>query len=161
MKFLINIFMVAILALSTFSARAEEKISLSGLKPIANVTPIEKEQKVFLYMWASWCPDCRDKLTKGTLENLQKEFPKVRVITINSDRDAARGKSFAEDEKLNVPVYRDDSKTLVKSLKLFAVPAWAVLEKNASGEWLVKSTATGSDLEEIKKEIRKVNQRPL
>ena len=128
------------------SAQAGEK--LENLKPLLN-PKAEMGDKALVYFWASWCPDCREKLS-GVVPNLKKEFPKVSVITVNGDREEAKGKKFAEDEKLDLPVYRDENKDLTKSLKLFAVPAWAVLQKK-NGEWLAVKSGTGFELSEVKK----------
>ena len=136
-------------------AFADAVIHLDHLQPLVNAKAQESlDGKVLLYFWASWCPDCRDKLVEA-IPQLQKDFPAVKIVSINADRDSAKGKNFAESEKLTLPVYRDEEKSLTKELKLFAVPAWAFIEKSKSGEWTVKSSSTGSDLAEIRNQLKR------
>ena len=51
------------------------------------------KDKVLLYFWATWCPDCKEKLAK--------EFPKlqlppqVELVTVNTDKDIDRTKHLA------------------------------------------------------------------
>lgn len=134
-------------------AQAEETVSISSLKELRNAGSFEKlEGNVLVYFWASWCPDCREKLA-GALGQLQAEFPKAKIVTVNSDRDEAKGIAFIEAEKISLPVYRDSDKTLSKALKLFAVPSWAVLKQEKKGLWKVLMSATGSDLQAIKQQL--------
>jgi thiol-disulfide isomerase/thioredoxin len=144
--------LIATLLLVGIVARAEA-LHIEDLKPLANAQKVVDADRVFVYFWASWCPDCREKLTHGDLQALQSEFPKVKVLTVNADRDEKKGKDFIETEKLSLPVYRDDEKTLAKNLKLFAVPAWAVLSKNGN-QWTVAKSSTGSDLTDIRNQLK-------
>lgn len=133
-----------------FVTNAHSGEKLETLKPMINAK-VDLGEKALVYFWASWCPDCREKL--GTaIPSIKKEYPKISVITVNADREEAKGKKFAQDEKLDLPVYRDEGKVLTKSLKLFAVPAWAVLQKK-EGEWLAIKSGTGFDSGEVKKAL--------
>lgn len=144
-----NLFVMILLLESAFalSVRAET-VPIEKLKAVRQAAP-ELKEKVLLYFWASWCPDCRGKLA-GPLPALAKDFPNATVLTVNADRDAEKGASFAEETKLSLPVYRDEDKSLTKSLKLFGVPAWAVMEKNKEGGYSLVKAATGSDLAAIR-----------
>lgn len=145
--------LIAFILISFSSARADDFVSLSSLKELRNATPVEKmDGTALVYFWASWCPDCREKLS-GALGKLQAEFPKAKIITVNSDREEAKGIGFLEAEKITLPVYRDTDKALSKSLRLFAVPSWAVLKKGADNRWNVLMSSTGSDLTTIKQQL--------
>lgn len=122
-----------------------ETIRPENLMPVLNEEQKIKD-KVLLYFWASWCPDCREKLA-GPLRELAKKNTHVSVITVNTDRNIEKGKEYAQESGLPLPVYRDEDKVFIKHLRLFAVPAWAVLEKR--GEWKVVGASTGSDLQKI------------
>ena len=154
MKWLI----LPLILFSLVTTHADESISVEKLKALANadnlIENLRAGDKVFVYFWASWCPECREKLS-GDLQRLQANYPKFKFITVNADRDPAKGLLFAESEKLKLPIYRDDDKSLTKSLKLFAVPAWAVLEKSQAGTWQARMASTGADLASIEIELRK------
>lgn len=130
-----------------FGARAET-IPVDQLRPLSQAAP-ELKQKVLLYFWASWCPDCREKLG-GPLPELAKEFPQASVLTVNADREESKGIAYAKNNNLSLPVYRDENKDLTKQLKLFGVPAWAVVEKDKNGSFVLVKASTGSDLNTIR-----------
>ncbi len=117
-----NLFAMILVLEAAFAATVHaEPVPLEKLKAVRQAAP-ELKEKVLLYFWASWCPDCREKLG-GPLQALAKEFPKATVLTVNADRDAEKGLAYAEEKKIGLPVYRDEDKTLTKELKLFGVPA--------------------------------------
>ena len=126
-------------------------------KPLApdtftKTTPIHMDNNLastrkLLYFWASWCPDCREKL-RTDLPRLQKEH-NIDIVTVNLDQDLARGKHFIEQEQMMLPVIRDEEKVLRKQLSIFAVPAWGIVEQVA-GQWEIVKAASGSNMEEIR-----------
>jgi thiol-disulfide isomerase/thioredoxin len=135
------------------SVSAGEIVSISSLKELRNAAAQESlTGNLLVYFWASWCPDCREKLG-GPLAKLQAELPKATIITVNSDRDEGKGVAFVESEKVTLPVYRDSEKALSKALKLFAIPAWAVLKINEENQWQILMSSTGSDLEMMKQQL--------
>jgi thiol-disulfide isomerase/thioredoxin len=148
--------LIAALLMFSVFARAEDALHVENLKPLSNAEKISGANQVLLYFWASWCPDCREKLSHGELQALQRDFPKIKILTVNADREESRGKNFSDSEKLTLPVYRDDEKTLAKTLKLFAVPAWAILEKSANGQWTVRKSSTGSDISDMRSELTRM-----
>lgn len=140
---------ILIFTIITLTAHAES-IPLGNLKSALNPEK-NRSDKVLLYFWASWCPDCKEKLS-GEIQKLEKEFPKISILTINGDRELARGLGFASEKKLLLPIYRDEEKTLSKSLKIFSVPAWAYLEKQ-NNSWVLIKSANGADLSEIRETL--------
>ena len=105
------------------------------------------KDKMVLYFWATWCPDCKEKL--------EKEFPSATLpantalVTVNTDKEAERAAHFVEKEKMGFTVIRDKDKVLTKALKLFSVPSWAVLKKEANGSWNIIESGSGGDLKKI------------
>lgn len=139
--------------LASFGARAET-VSLQSLKELRNAQPASKlDGRVFVYFWASWCPDCREKLG-GPLAKFAKDNPGVNLVTVNSDRDEAKGAGYVDGEKISLAVYRDTDRTLSKSLKIFAVPAWAILDKKGD-TFEVVASSTGSDLAVIQQKLKR------
>jgi|GEM_PF-5513306 len=144
-----NLFaMILVLEAAFATAARGEPVPIEKLKAVRHAVP-ELKEKVLLYFWASWCPDCREKLG-GPLPELAKEFPKASVLTVNADRDEEKGLAYAEEKKLALPVYRDEEKVLTRALKVFGVPAWAVVEKKKDGSFALLKAATGSDLAAIR-----------
>lgn len=130
-----------------------ENKTLSDQKLIHQKIDDSKDTRL-MYFWASWCPDCREKL-RGPLGDLKKSFKNVEIVTVNLDRNIKRGKHFIEEEKLNLPVIRDENKDLRKKLKIFSVPAWALIKKDGE-QWKVIKAANGADLAQIKSAIGEI-----
>lgn len=143
-----NLFAIILLLETAYASSARAEVPVEKLKAVRQAVP-ELKEKVLLYFWASWCPDCREKLG-GPLPELAREFPKASVLTVNADRDVEKGLAYAEEKKLALPVYRDEDKALTKQLKLFGVPAWAVVERKKDGSFALLKAATGSDLAQIR-----------
>ncbi len=89
------------------------------------------KDKLLVVLWATWCPDCKSKL-KGELKALASD-PEIQVLAVNTEKNLKRVRAFIEKEKISVPVAYDTGRDLRKSLELFAVPSWAVLQKGAEG----------------------------
>lgn len=54
---------------------------IEGVLDFAGV--LVKHEKVFVDFWATWCGPC--KMTKPFVDEIEKEFPDVKVIKINID----------------------------------------------------------------------------
>lgn len=135
-------------------AAAESKLSaasLAGLKSLdgKNVALADKG-KTLVYFWASWCPDCRDKLQTKLPEWSTK--PGVQVLTVNTDRAVERANHFVQKEGVKVAVARDEEKTLQKALKVFSVPFWAVIERDGDSYRILAAEA-GSNVEKLEKAL--------
>ncbi|MGB0454462.1 MAG: TlpA family protein disulfide reductase [Bacteriovoracaceae bacterium] len=125
-----------------------------SLKDFENIKTVHLEnnkesQKKLLYFWASWCPDCRGKL-RSELRDLKKQ--NVDVVTVNLDRNLKKGMNFIKQENLPFTVLRDEEKFLRKTLSVYAVPSWAVIEKK-NEKWSVVKSSSGSDIKKIKESL--------
>lgn len=106
------------------------------------------KNKLLLYFWATWCPDCKEKL-HGDLKYL-KVPERAELVTVNTDKDAERALHYISKESVQLPVTRDNDKTVAKALKVFSVPFWAVLERETDGSWKVKDSESGGNLAKMK-----------
>ena len=113
-------------------------------------------------LWATWCPECKEKLKNKLGEVNQR--PDVAVVAVNAETDISRVKHFVEKEKITVPVLLDLDGTLRKSLKAFSVPHWAVYqrtgpksrsgpEKESLTSWHLVDTAPAFEWERIEKAL--------
>ncbi len=113
-----------------------------------DVTAGNKNHRLVSF-WATWCESCKKKL--------KNELPKLalsedlEVITINTDEEVGRAKSYVKRKKVKLPVYRGPTEYL-QQLKLSGVPAWAFYSRTGPGQkWVLKKSAMGFDLNEINK----------
>ncbi len=107
---------------------------------------------VLMYFWATWCPDCKEKL-KGTLTEAT-ELKNTSFVAVNTEKDKNMVANFLERENIKLPVYMDIEKEVRKSLKVFSVPQWVLLKKHDNKFELV-ATEVEFDLQKIKTLIGK------
>lgn len=144
---------VLLLVSQIVSARGDGGTGLDSLSPLANTQGVKEKDVRLVYLWASWCPDCREKL-RGDIPKIASEYKNIDVITVNKDRSAEKAKGFITETKLSLPVLRDEGNHFSKQQKLFAVPSWVVVKKSEAG-WTVIDKQAGSDLEKIKLALSK------
>lgn len=124
----------------------------SGLKNLdgssAKITT--PKNKLLVYFWATWCPDCREHV-KDSLPKLEdkKNFD---IITIVMDKDTDRATQYITKEKIKLKTFRDPEKKLSAPLKVFSVPQWAVFEKQKN-DWKLIVTESGSDDQKMLKAL--------
>ena len=64
-----------------------------------------KGKKVFVNLWASWCPPCRREMP--SIEKLAKSVDKSKVtfVLLSLDDHFDKAKAFAKKQQLSLPVY--------------------------------------------------------
>ncbi len=141
-------FLIALITCTVaYAADSIPASSLEQMKQMDGSAFKTDKNRLLMYFWATWCTDCKVKL--------QKDLPAFKVpensqiITINTDKDMERAKHFIEKESLSVNVVRETDKSLSKTLKVFSVPFWAVLERDGES-WKVVDSKSGGNSEKMK-----------
>lgn len=64
-----------------------------------------KGKKVFVNIWASWCPPCRAEMP--SIQKLSKKLDKNKVafVLLSVDDDLAAGAGFKKAQKIELPVF--------------------------------------------------------
>ncbi len=100
-----------------------------------------------LYFWATWCPDCKEKM-RGQLKEVAANG-QFNFLFINTEKDLDLIKNFVQKEQVKFDVYTDFDKTIRKSLKVFSVPQWVLLKKSGD-HFEVLGNEAGFDYEKVK-----------
>lgn len=127
--------------ISNSSVMALSKIS--GPSIVAN----GELKQVLLYFWATWCPDCKEKLKKHLPEF--QTATKATVFAISTDRDQEKVLQFLQNSDIQISTFLDPEKVVRGPLKIIAVPSWALIERRDSATWVVKGRGTATDLSQI------------
>jgi thiol-disulfide isomerase/thioredoxin len=64
-----------------------------------------KGKKVFVNLWASWCPPCRREMP--SIEKLASsvDSSKVRFVMLSLDDNFDKARAFVKQQKLSLPIY--------------------------------------------------------
>ncbi len=118
-----------------------------------------QKDKTLVVFWASWCSTCKTKLIKG-LD--QSGLPNdVDILTISMDKSADRSAHFIKKHKIKFPSYHDQNGDLKKTLKIKAVPFWALyknIKNNNQVSFQLISSSHGFDEKMIKDLIQQKNE---
>jgi len=106
------------------------------IPPEAAAKDLNKTHRL-IYLWGTWCSDCRQKL-KEDLQSLSSR-PELDVVTVSIDKDDKRLREFLKSEGITVAVRHDPSKVLQKSWQVYAVPFWTLWKKSGTG-WSLKAS---------------------
>lgn len=99
-----------------------------------------KGKKVFVNVWASWCPPCRREMP--SIEKLYQavDTSKVAFVLLSLDENFEEAKDYAASRKLSLPVYYPAEK-LPKLFNLESIPATFLFDEDGK---LIKQI-NGSD----------------
>ena len=105
-----------------------------------------KGKKVFVNLWATWCPPCREEIP--SIEKLQTKVDKQKVafVMLSLDNDINLPKRFAIKNNLHLPVFYP-AEGLPDIFKVDGIPATFIF--NEKGELIRANTgAEDYDTEE-------------
>jgi len=98
-----------------------------------------KGKKVFVNLWATWCPPCRAEIP--SIEKLSKKTPNVTYVMLSLDQSFALAKSYAKVNKMNLPIYYPAG-NLPDMFNTEGIPATFIFNEN--GE-LIKANMGAED----------------
>jgi thiol-disulfide isomerase/thioredoxin len=90
-----------------------------------------KGKKVFVNLWATWCPPCRAEIPSIEILNSKIDKHKVAFVMLSLDENINLPKQFAKTNKLQLPVYYP-AEGLPAMFKTDGIPATFIF--NEKGE---------------------------
>ncbi|CEQ20641.1 cytochrome C-type biogenesis protein [[Clostridium] sordellii] len=96
-----------------------------------------KGKTIFLNLWATWCPPCRDEMPY--IEELYKEYKKntdevvilgVASPNLGQEGDAKHVKDFLKQEGYTFPVLLDEGGSLVYQYGISSFPSTFIIDKD-------------------------------
>ena len=150
LKFLMTTAIIVSTTSLCWAAETFTKEQFSSLKNFSSQKMLNDEKETdyrVLYFWATWCPDCKEKIT-GDLNSVASS--RVQVYAVATDKDSAKIQDYLTTNKVLVPVLEDKDKKFQKMAQVFAVPTVMVFKKAGTSyeRIFVKSGATTSEIKE-------------
>jgi thiol-disulfide isomerase/thioredoxin len=86
-----------------------------------------KGKWVVLNFWATWCAPCRHEMP--SLDRLQAAMPDIVVLPVATGRNSVTGiqKFFEEEAIANLPILRDPTSELARSMHVIGLPVTVIL----------------------------------
>lgn len=85
---------------------------------------------VFLNIWATWCPPCRDEMP--SMQRLYEHFQgrDFEMLTISIDEDPSKVEPFMKELGLTFPVAFDPQQQVASQYGITGVPETYLIDKN-------------------------------
>mgnify|MGYP000324202769 CR=1 FL=1 len=100
-----------------------------------------KGKKVFVNLWASWCPPCRAEIPSIEKLKTKMDPQKVAFVMLSLDKNFEVAKEFAKSINIQLPVYYPAEK-LPELFNIEGIPATFIF--NEKGE-LIKENSGADD----------------
>lgn len=148
----LNIFVILFCGFSNALPATLEASALANLKPInaeqVNQIPDSGKDKL-IYFWATWCPDCKEKLTSFFKnDELYKKFD---VLLVATDKEKSKVEHFLKKNEIKPHVIIDETREFQKQLGVFSVPTFVRLKKQ-NDKYTIVHKQSGGSLDELVKE---------
>jgi thiol-disulfide isomerase/thioredoxin len=100
-----------------------------------------KGKKVFMNLWASWCPPCRREMP--SIEKLAKsvDSSKVSFVMLSMDENFDKAKTFVKQQQLSLPVFFP-AENLPALLNVNSIPTTFIFDE---GGKLIQRIDGGND----------------
>ena len=121
-----------------------------NIKDQQNIAQALKKKYQVFYFWATWCPDCKEKMTSDLSSY---ESTQVELLSVATDKDREKILDYLKANKVSVPVFYDQEKKIQKYFKVFAVPTVILAEKAENG-FKVIYQVSGSDWSELSQLVK-------
>jgi thiol-disulfide isomerase/thioredoxin len=111
-----------------------------------------KGKKVFLNIWATWCPPCRAELP--SIEKLMQatDSTKTAFVFLSLDDDFSKAKDFVKRKKMALPIFYP-AQALPNLFNVQSIPTTFIFDQNGK---LIRDVtgADNYDTEEYRKLLR-------
>ncbi|MEK9712974.1 MAG: TlpA disulfide reductase family protein [Thalassolituus sp.] len=136
---LLLITLVAVSSTAVFSVHAGEYRTIAE----QNITFDKSSPKAptVLIFWASWCGYCMKEIPH--LKALKEEFPQLRWIGVNVNKESADGLLVEQNKQLSWPSIADPDLKIADEFGIRGTPGLVVI--STEGEILFKGRRTNDD----------------
>ena len=100
-----------------------------------------KGKKIFVNLWASWCPPCRAEIPSIEILYSKVDKSKVVFVMLSLDNEMETAIQFAAENKLTTPVYYP-AENLPALFKTEGIPATFIFDEKGN---LIKRIDGGDD----------------
>jgi thiol-disulfide isomerase/thioredoxin len=88
-----------------------------------------KGKKVFVNLWATWCPPCRREMPSIQKLSASVDQSKVAFVMLSLDDDFEKAKSYVMENNLMLPIYYP-AEQLPELFNVQGIPATFIFDEN-------------------------------
>ena len=103
--------------------------TLTSLEGVKYTLSDLKGKVVFVNLWATWCPPCRQELP--SMVQFYDMFQKkdLEILSVSEDADMAAVKEFVNKYRISFPVLIDDRKDVYRLYRATGIPETHLIDK--------------------------------
>lgn len=87
-----------------------------------NFTEYRNGRKAIIYFWATWCPDCLEKLTYFNQKSEQYLNKGIVLVVIDVGEKPEAVQKYLKKNNISLKVFLDEKSTLMDPYGVFSVP---------------------------------------
>jgi peroxiredoxin len=87
---------------------------------------------VFVNLWATWCPPCREEVPSMVRLYQQMKGRGVEIVAVSEDRDRAALEKFVKQHGATFPVTQDEDKRIYGLYRATGVPETHLIDKQGN-----------------------------
>ncbi len=84
---------------------------------------------VFVNLWATWCPPCREEMPSMVRFYQQFKGRGVEILAVSEDTDEGALRKFVEKHQVTFPVLRDEDKRVYQLYRATGIPETHLVNK--------------------------------
>lgn len=84
---------------------------------------------LLLDVWASWCEPCKESLPLYQKSQAAWARKGIFIHTVNADEESKDAKDYLSKHRIKLPVVWDQNRTLIKKLRVDAIPTLVAVDK--------------------------------
>ncbi len=147
MKNLIKLLFSFMLVIGFSSSALAKEIPSITASDLLTVLNENKGKVIVLNFFATWCPPCKEEIPDIVAVRKELKEEDVLIIGLSVDEDVAPLESFAEEHKINYPVYHANN-DIAFAYRISAIPHNIVYDKNLKVTLNYPGLITGEELKE-------------
>jgi peroxiredoxin len=111
----------------------------------ASLTEYRQGKRAIVFFWATWCPHCREALSKISANRQEIDGKGIQVVLVDIGENAEVVGKYFEKNKIDMDVFIDESTEVATLFGIIGVPTFYFIDE----EGIIKNVLHGypDDLE--------------
>ena len=101
--------------------------TLNGKK--MSLEEFREGKKAIVFFWATWCPHCRQAITKLNSQKDELEKKDIRIILVDIGESKPEVRRYVETKEIGFDVFLDSDSSVAEGYEIIGVPTFYFINK--------------------------------